>query len=74
MGGGFGAADFEECHQGRAASVPWFRPETTKPGYDGPPLTGPPSAEAVAGRMRRALDEHVEDMRAGKGEGEVWYF
>ncbi|KAK5945172.1 hypothetical protein PMZ80_002376 [Knufia obscura] len=74
MGGGFTMADFEELHQGNAASIPWYRPETTKPGYDGPPMTGPPSPETVASKLRKGLDEHVEDMKAGKGAGEVWYF
>jgi len=74
QGGGFTMADFQELHQGSATSVPWFRPETTKPGYDGPPPTGPPSPEVVASKLRKGLDEHVEDMKAGKGAGEIWYF
>ena len=74
MGGGFTMADFEECHQGNATSVPWFRPETTKPGYSGPPPTGPPSPDVVAGKLRKGLDAHVEDIKAGKGAGEIWYF
>lgn len=67
-------ADYEECHQGKAASVPWFRPKTTQPGYSGPPMTGPPPAEVVSGWLRKSLDEHIEDMKAGKGSGETWYF
>lgn len=33
-----------------------------------------PPAEVVAGRARKMIDEHLEELRDGKGAGEVWWF
>ncbi|KAJ9659133.1 hypothetical protein H2198_003275 [Neophaeococcomyces mojaviensis] len=77
MGGGFSHADFQKVLEAvpGAKDVPWLRPEATRPGGPGPPVGGgPPSAEFVAGRLRRALDEHADQVKEGKGRGEVWWF
>lgn len=73
MGGGFTNADFEEV-RGQSSDVPWFRPLPTKPGYDGPQPQGAPPAEVVAAKFRKGIDEHLDDLKAGKGAGEIWYF
>lgn len=86
MGGGFSNADMDEMRalQG-AEKVAWLRPVHTRPGAEGGPSGGasghpsghpggPPGAEEIAGRLRRALDEHWEELKGGRGGGEIWYF
>ncbi|KAK6065522.1 hypothetical protein SCUP234_11338 [Seiridium cupressi] len=74
MGGGYSPADFAAIYDtvDGAKSMPWVRPIGTKPGGPGLPA-GPPPAEEIAGRVRRTLDEHAEEIREGKGAGEVWW-
>lgn len=75
MGGGFTPPDYKEVRATPGAeSVPWLRPFQTKPGYEGPPPKGPPSAEEVSTRFRKALDQYADELKAGKGAGEIWYF
>ncbi|KAI1848444.1 hypothetical protein JX265_008774 [Neoarthrinium moseri] len=74
MGGGYSPQVFSEIYDNvdGAKTVPWIRPVGTKP--DGPGLpAGPPPAEEIAGRVRKALDEHSEEIENGKGAGEVWW-
>lgn len=71
MGGGFGPPDFEKVSSVPGAKgVPWMRPDPEK--VKG--VTGAPPAEHVAGRVRRCVEEHLGEIREGRGEGEVWLF
>lgn len=74
MGGGYAPADFDPIYEtvDGAKSVPWIRPLGTKPGGPGLPA-GPPPAEEIARRLRKILDDHLEEIREGKGAGEVWW-
>ncbi|RYP31753.1 hypothetical protein DL767_005573 [Monosporascus sp. MG133] len=54
-----------------ATSVPWIRPSNAKPGAQRG--SSPPPAEEIASRLRRTLDEHLEELQTGKGAGEVWW-
>ncbi|RYP65332.1 hypothetical protein DL769_006347 [Monosporascus sp. CRB-8-3] len=54
-----------------ATSVPWIRPSSVKPGAERG--STPPSAEEIASKVRKTLDEHLEEIQAGKGAGEVWW-
>ena len=84
MGGGFSPSDFETVQAlPGAKTIPWMRPFQTKPGYAGPPIRGAPTAEEVAGRVRKGLEENVGRFRnQGNGtvevegweDGQVWYF
>lgn len=73
MGAGYSHDDFSSIREtvAGAASVPWVRPSTAKPGAQRP--SHPPPAEEIAGRLRKTLDEHLEEIQAGKGAGEVWW-
>lgn len=77
MGGGFTNEDMDAMRAVEGSeTVAWLRPAHTRPGaepvkFDG---SGPPSAEVIAGRLRRALDEHGAELREGGGAGETWYF
>ncbi|KAK7913795.1 hypothetical protein PG985_011498 [Apiospora marii] len=77
MGGGFTQDDFSSVYEGveGAKSVPWVRPAIMKPGAEDRAAIaqGPPSAEDVAGRLRKLLEGHLGDLREGRGEGEVWW-
>jgi hypothetical protein len=75
MGGGFTGEDFNSIYEevDGAKSVPWVRPAHFKPGSTQAPPTQPPPAEKIAERLRKVLDEHLEDAKAGKGEGEIWW-
>lgn len=74
VGGGFSNEVLEklmsQVHGAR--SVPWIRPEMMKPGKT--PSSYLPPPEVIAGRLRKALDEHHDELKAGKGEEETWYF
>lgn len=74
MGGGYTSADFDAIYESveGAKAIPWIRPVGTKPGGPGLPA-GPPPAEEIAGRVRKTLDEHNEDLKGGRGAGEVWW-
>ncbi|RYP67241.1 hypothetical protein DL771_007330 [Monosporascus sp. 5C6A] len=54
-----------------ATSVPWIRPSNVKPGAERG--STPPPAEEIASKVRRTLDEHLEEIQAGKGAGEIWW-
>ena len=73
MGGGYSHEDFTSIREtvAGATSVPWVRPANVKPGAPRP--TGPPPADEIADRLRKALDDHLDEIRAGKGAGEVWW-
>ena len=73
MGGGYSHEDFTSIREtvAGAASVPWIRPANVKPGAPTP--TGPPPAEEIATRLRKALDDHLGEIKDGKGSGEVWW-
>eukprot|EP01111_Echinosteliopsis_oligospora_P008551 TRINITY_DN2431_c0_g1_i1.p1 TRINITY_DN2431_c0_g1~~TRINITY_DN2431_c0_g1_i1.p1 ORF type:complete len:147 (+),score=52.63 TRINITY_DN2431_c0_g1_i1:28-441(+) len=76
MGGGFSNEDFKSIYDNvpGANSVPWIRPIGTKEGAGGgPPQGGPPPADEVAARLRKVLDAHLDDIKSGKGAGEVWW-
>lgn len=73
MGGGFTNDDFQQVRS-EAENVPWFRPKTTKPGYDGPMPQGAPPPETVSSWLRTALNDHAGELKEGKGAGEIWYF
>lgn len=75
MGGGFSAEDFSSIYDGvdGAKSVPWVRPALFKPGSSQAPPSQPPPAEKIAGLLRKVMDEHLEDVKSGKGEGEIWW-
>ncbi|KAI4596914.1 hypothetical protein KJ359_004824 [Pestalotiopsis sp. 9143b] len=76
MGGGYSHADFSSIRDAVAGakSVPWVRPEGTRPG--GPerlPARAPPAGE-IAARVRRTLDEHLGELREGRDcAGQVWW-
>ena len=72
--GGFSNEALEELMSqvDGARSVPWIRPKMMKPGQT--PSSYLPPPEVIAGRLRKALDEHHDELKAGKGEGETWYF
>lgn len=75
MGGGFSPADFERVTQVEGArGVPWMRPDPAKMAGTGGGPSVMPSAESVAGRVRECLDGHAEELKEGRGEGEVWRF
>lgn len=76
MGGGFSNEIYTQVRDAIDGSknVPWIRPEESRPGYQGPPLTGPPAAEEVSTRIRKAVEVHIDALRQGKGAGEVWYY
>lgn len=73
MGAGYTHDDFASIRETVAGgtSVPWVRPSAAKPGAQRP--SGPPPAEEIAGRLRKTLDEHLEEIQAGKGAGEIWW-
>lgn len=72
MGGGFTNEDQDEVSQVEGAkSVPWMRPDPRHMAALGGKA---PPAEVVAGRARKMIDEHLEELRDGKGAGEVWWF
>ena len=77
MGGGFTHEDFLSVHDAveGAKSVPWVRPAMMKPGAEATAADaqGPPSAEVVAGRLRKTLEEHLGELREGKGQGKIWW-
>ncbi|KAK8073143.1 hypothetical protein PG996_006491 [Apiospora saccharicola] len=77
MGGGFTQDDFASVYESveGAKSVPWVRPAIMKPGAEDKAAIakGPPSAEDVASRIRKLLEEHLGELREGKGEGEIWW-
>ncbi|RYO96343.1 hypothetical protein DL764_007479 [Monosporascus ibericus] len=54
-----------------ATSVPWIRPSNVKPGAQRG--STPPPAEEIASKVRKTLDEHLEEIQAGTGAGEVWW-
>ena len=66
-GGRFSIEDFESVYEAveGAKSVPWTRPGGVVP-------KSPPSPEVVAKVVRNVLDAHFEELREGKGAGEVW--
>ena len=76
MGGGFDRDEFEAAYAvPGAASIPWLRPIRMKPGNEHMAASGQaPPAEVVATAARKALDEHIETLRAGEGGGEIWYY
>lgn len=75
MGGGFDHTEFDIAHSVPGASdIPWFRPLTFKPGNEHMLGKEAPPAHVVAGAARKAIDERVETLKAGKGAGEVWYY
>lgn len=73
MGAGYSHDDFSSIREtvAGATSVPWVRPSTAKPGVQRP--LHPPPAEEIAGRLRKTLDEHLSEIQAGKGAGEIWW-
>ncbi|KAK6860822.1 hypothetical protein PG990_011868 [Apiospora arundinis] len=77
MGGGFPQEDFLSVYDTveGAKSVPWVRPATLKPGAEDEAAIarGPPPAEVVAGRIRKTLEERMEELRERKGQGEIWW-
>jgi hypothetical protein len=75
MGGGFSRDDFESVYESidGAKSVPWVRPEMWRPGTQVAPPKEVPSAEFIAKRLREALDDRLDDARAGKGKEEIWW-
>lgn len=72
MGGGFSDEDYHALKP--KTDLLWFRPEFRNPNYTGPQPKGPIPAEQVASRVRTALDKYAENIAAGEGAGEVWYF
>lgn len=51
------------------------------PTTEGRNQTGPPQgkvmappAHVVASRAKKCIDEHIQELKEGKGKGEVWYF
>lgn len=77
MGGDFTNSDMQPVCDvlTGARNVAWLRSDVCKPGA-GPLPTGPPSAEAIAARPKKALMEYADEVRGGGGggAGEVWYF
>lgn len=81
MGGGYSHADFAAIYDddslaSGARSVPWVRPLGTKPGVSPKNRlpAQPPSAEEIAGRVRRTLDEHLGALREGENcAGQIWW-
>ncbi|KAF7541638.1 hypothetical protein G7054_g369 [Neopestalotiopsis clavispora] len=81
MGGGYSHADFAAIYDddslaSGARSVPWVRPLGTKPGAspENRLPAQPPSAEEIAGRVRRTLDEHLGALREGEDcAGQIWW-
>ncbi|RYP46600.1 hypothetical protein DL768_007222 [Monosporascus sp. mg162] len=73
MGGGYSHDVFTSIRDSveGATSVPWIRPFNVKPGVQRG--STPPSAEEIASKVRKTLDEHLEEIQAGKGAGEVWW-
>lgn len=72
MGGGFSDEDYNALKP--KTNLLWLRPVFRSPDYTGPQPTAPLPADEVAARVKEALDKYAEDIRAGKGAGEVWYF
>lgn len=81
MGGGFSPSDYQAAISSHpaASSVPWLRPDpvvmaahTASAGPAGP-VSAPP-AHIVAARAKKCIDQHIQELREGKGAGEVWYF
>ena len=72
MGGGFSKDDAAELIS--MTSVPWFRPEQMDPNYTGAMPTSPPSAEEIADRLKKALLEHMDEVKEGKLGNKILYF
>lgn len=72
MGGNFSDAEHEEIGAIKGAkSVPWFRPDPEKIKAGG---GKPPTAEDVAQRSKKAINERADQIREGKGAGELYYY
>ncbi|KAF2738938.1 hypothetical protein EJ04DRAFT_7739 [Polyplosphaeria fusca] len=73
MGGGFSNDDFHSIFDevDGVKSVPWIRPAVMRPGGIKP--TAPYASEVVAKKVRKCLDAHAEDIKEGKGAGEIWW-
>lgn len=72
MGGGFPNEEFEALRE--MTNVPWLRPVFRAPDYKQPLPTEPPTADEIASRVRKALDERVDDIKEGNNAEAVWYF